>query len=333
MTATPSNVAVPRNILLDVLKQNQGKWVSGQALAKRLLMTRSAVWKKIGILKDEGYGIESLPRRGYRLLNIPELMLVQEIRDGLHTAVFGKRDIHRYLSTDSTNSRAKKLATGGAAEGVMVIAEEQTQGRGRLDRPWFSSGGENICASLIVRPSLTPGAASGMVLLAAIAAAETLIEATGLKATVKWPNDILVAGRKIGGILLEMAVEMDAIDYMVIGLGINVNSAAERFPEDIRRRATSVLIETGKPFSRVLLLCTFLELLEQGYNAFRDSGFEPIITKWKTLTDMVGKQVSIRTINGSYKGVIEDMDRNGFLILRDSQGSDQRLFSGDIMIM
>jgi len=333
MTATPSRVTAPRDILLDILKQNQGKWVSGQALAKRLSMTRSAVRKKIEILKQEGYGIESLPRRGYRLLNIPDLMLVQEIRDGLHTAVLGQRDIHRYVSTDSTNTRAKELAVAGAAEGVLVIAEEQTQGRGRLGRPWFSPGGENICASLILRPSMPPEAASRMVILTAVAAAEALIATTGLTATVKWPNDILVGGRKIGGLLLEMDVEMDAIDYMVIGLGINVNSAAERFPKEIREKTTSVLIETGKPFSRIILLCRFLELLEHEYNVFRDSGFEPIITHWKALTDMLGKQVSIQTINGRHKGVIADMDHDGFLILRDEQGCEMRLFSGDITLM
>ncbi len=333
MTAIPANQAFPRNILLDVLKQNQGNWVSGEFLAKRLSMTRSAVWKKIGILKEEGYGIESLPRRGYRLLNIPDLMLVQEIRDGLHTAVLGQRNIHRYVSTDSTNTRAKELAVAGAAEGVLVIAEEQTQGRGRLGRPWFSPGGENICASLIMRPSLPPEVASRIVILTAVAAAEALIAATGLTATVKWPNDILVGGRKIGGLLLEMAVEMDAIDYMIIGLGINVNSAAEMFPEELRAKTTSVLMETGKPFSRVLLLCRFLEFLEHGYNVFRESGFEPIIIRWKALTDMLGKQVSIRTINGSYKGLIVDMDQDGFLIVKDDQGSERRLFSGDITIM
>jgi len=143
----------------------------------------------------------------------------------------------------------------------------------------------------------------------------------------------LVNGRKIVGILLEMAVEMDAIDYIVVGIGINVNSAADRFPADIRGRVTSVLTETGKPFSRVLLLCRFLELFEQGYDTVRESGFESIINRWKALTDMVGKQASIRTIDGSYQGVITDMDHDGFLIIRDNHGSERRLVSGDITII
>ncbi|NTW76965.1 MAG: biotin--[acetyl-CoA-carboxylase] ligase [Syntrophaceae bacterium] len=332
MNKTTLRADLPQNILLDVLKQNQGKWISGEILAKRLSMTRSAIWKKVGILKEEGYDIESIPHRGYRLINIPDLLLVQEIRDGLKTNVLGKREIHRYVSTDSTNNRAKELAAHGAAEGILVIAEEQAHGRGRLDRSWFSPGGENIYVSFILRPSLPPSTASRMVLLTAVAAAEALMETTGLRATLKWPNDILVGGRKIAGILLEMSVEMDAIDYMIVGLGINVNSSAERFPRNSRKKITSVLMETGNRSSRVHLLVRFLELFEERYNALETSGFEPVIARWKTLTDIVGKQATIRTLNGSYQGVITDMDHDGFLIIRDKQGSETRLFSGDITI-
>ncbi len=333
MNKTTLRAAPPQNILLNVLKQNQGKWISGEALAKHLSMTRTAVWKKIGILKEEGYDIESIPHRGYRLINIPDLLLAEEIRGGLKTAILGRRDIHRYVSIDSTNNRAKEMAARGAAEGVLVIAEEQAQGRGRLDRPWFSPGGENIYASFILRPSLPPSTASRMVLLTAVAAAEALMETTGLLATLKWPNDILVDGKKIAGILLEMSVEMDAIDYMIVGLGINVNSPVERFPLDSRKKITSVLMETGKTSSRVHLLVRFLELFEERYDALAISGFEPVIARWKTLTDIVGKQATIRTLNGSCQGVITDMDHDGFLIIRDNDGSETRLFSGDITII
>lgn len=333
MNKTTLRTALPQNILLHVLKQNQGKWISGEALARRLSMTRSAIWKKVGILKEEGYDIESIPHRGYRLINIPDLLLAQEIHDGLKTSVLGKWDIHRYVSTDSTNNRAKELAAHGAAEGVLVIAEEQAHGRGRLDRPWFSPGGENIYASFILRPSLPPSAASQMVLLTAVAAAEALMETTGLRAILKWPNDILVDGRKIAGILVEMSVEMDAVDYMIVGLGINVNSPAERFPRNSRNKITSVLMETGKPFSRVHLLTRFLELFEERYIALATAGFEPVITRWKTLTDIMGKEATVRTLSGSYTGVITDMDQDGFLIIRDDSGAATRLFSGDITII
>jgi BirA family transcriptional regulator, biotin operon repressor / biotin---[acetyl-CoA-carboxylase] ligase len=333
ITGQISNEVVPGNILLNILRRNKGKWVSGEALATHLSLTRSAIWKQVGILKKEGYEIESLPRRGYRLLAIPDLLLVQEIQDQLETADFGRGEIHRYVKTDSTNNQAKELAARGAAHGILVIAEEQTRGRGRLDRTWFSPREENICASLIMRPSLSPGMASRLVLLCAVAAAETLTEAIGLKANVKWPNDILVGGRKIGGILLEMAVEMDAIDYMVVGFGLNVNSPAERFPKEIRSNTTSIFMETGKPFSRVVLLCRFLKLLEDRYSKFLETGFESVISQWKELTDMVGKRASIRTINGLYNGEIVDLDHNGFLVLRNNQEGEIRLFSGDITII
>lgn len=322
-----------RDVLLELLKQQQGEWISGQVLAARLSMTRAGIWKKIGALKEEGYQIDSLPHRGYRLLDIPDRLLVREIRDGLQTSVMGQQGIHRFERTDSTNRRAKKIAVEGAAEGSLVIAEEQVQGRGRLDRTWFSSAGQDICASLILRPSLPPASASRMVLLTAVAVAETLIQSAGLRATIKWPNDILVSGRKIAGILAEMAVEMDAVDYMVIGLGLNVNTPAEQFPEEIRGSATSVLVETGKPFSRVFLLQRFLEQFEREYNVFRQSGFDPIITRWKALTNMVGRRIAIRTIDGSYSGVVADFDQDGFLILRDGQGGEMRFFSGDVTIM
>ncbi|MEN6621878.1 MAG: biotin--[acetyl-CoA-carboxylase] ligase [Smithella sp.] len=330
---TAQNADIPRDILLTVLKRNREKWVSGEELAKQLSMTRSAIWKNIGILREEGYEIKSLPRLGYRLVSIPDLLLSREIRDGLNTTVFGKRDIIRYVSTDSTNNRAMELAARGTPEGVMVIAEAQLRGRGRLERSWFSPEKENIYVSFIVRPSLSPTEASRMVLLAVVAAADALIAATGLTAYVKWPNDILVGGRKIASVLLEMAVEMDAIDYMVIGLGINVNCPAERFPADLREKATSVLIETGKPFSRVFLLNRFLEFFEKEYNALRANGFQPVVNRWKTLTNMIGRKATIRTISGSYEGVITNIDYEGFLILRDDEGSEKRLFSGDITII
>lgn len=333
MTEATSYIDLTGEILLDALKKNQGKWLSGELLAERLSMTRAGIWKKIGILKGKGYVIESVPRKGYRLLDISDRMLPEEIRDGLHTAVLGKRDIHCYKCIDSTNKSAKELAAAGAVEGVLVIAEEQLRGRGRLDRPWFSSGGENICASVILRPLLAPDDASRIMLLACIAAAEALIDVARIGATVKWPNDIAVNGRKIGGILLEMSVEADAVDYMVIGLGLNVNTASHKFPEEIRNNATSVFVETGKHVSRVLVLRRFLELLEDGYKILLKAGFDAIKPRWIALTDIFGKKVSIRTKNRTCQGIVTDMDDNGFLIIRTGKGVDVRFFSGDITVL
>ena len=330
---TPDKIVAGRDILLDFLKGKPGEWISGQGLAEQMSMTRAGIWKKIGALREEGYGIDASPRKGYRLREVPDRLLASEIRDGLTTRVMGQGEIRRYEKTDSTNRRAKELAAGGAPEGTLVVAEEQEQGRGRLDRRWFSPGGENICLSLIVRPIVAPGEAQKMILLTAVAVAEVLNTLAGLPVTIKWPNDVLVGGRKIAGILAEMAMEMDAIDYMVIGLGLNVNTAAGAFPEEIRDRATSVLAETGRVFSRVLLLRKFLEAFEYYYDIFREAGFEPIMDRWRALTDMMGKRVEVQTIGGHFAGEVMGFDPDGFLILRDGAGGETRLLSGDVTII
>ncbi|MDD5170467.1 MAG: biotin--[acetyl-CoA-carboxylase] ligase [Syntrophales bacterium] len=333
MTRKPAGRASTREIMLDLLKKSQeGGWVSGQLLAEVTAMTRSAVWKQIMVLREEGYRIEALTRRGYRLLDIPDKLLVSEIRDGLKTEVIGKKEIFHYKQTDSTNRRAKELAAANVAEGTLVIAEEQTQGRGRLDRQWFSPAGQGIYMSLIIRPSLFPAQATRMVLLTAVAVAEALIDTTGLDVMIKWPNDILVRGRKLAGILMEVAMEMDAIDYMVVGLGVNVNIGEDQFPEVFRGQATSILMETGRPFLRLQLLRRILESFEHHYRLFQEAGYDPIVQRFRALTDIVGRQISVQTINGSFSGEVMDFDPDGFLVLRDNKGDDIRIYSGDVTI-
>jgi BirA family biotin operon repressor/biotin-[acetyl-CoA-carboxylase] ligase len=322
-----------RDVVLALLKRQPGEWVSGQVLAKRTAMTRTAVWKRIGVLRAAGYGIEALTRKGYRLQEIPDRLLASEIRDGLRTRTMGQGEIRHLETAASTNQTAKEMAGGGTAEGSLVVAEQQSRGRGRLDRGWFSPAAQGIYASLIIRPLLPPSEASRLVLLTAVAVAEALEKATGLKATIKWPNDILVGGRKIAGILTELAMEMDAVNYMVIGLGLNVNIGKADFPEAIRPAATSVLIETGNPFSRVLLLRRFLEAFEAHYRLLGQSGFEPILARWKSLTAMTGRQVAVQTVGGSYRGRVIGFDRDGFLILQDEKGAKMRLVSGDVQML
>lgn len=332
MSRTQQGKPPVRDITLDLLKKHRGEWVSGQLLAERLAITRAAIWKRVAALKEQGYGIDSSPRKGYCLRDVSNRLLASEIHDGLNTRIIGQRDIHHYDQTDSTNRRAKELAAAGAAEGVLVVAEEQTRGRGRLDRQWFSPAGQGIYASLILRPSLPPGAVTRMVLLTAVAVAETLRDAAGMTVSIKWPNDILAGGRKIAGILTEVAMEMDTVNYIVIGLGLNVNIPANAFPEDLGGRATSVLMETGKTFSRALLLRRFLESCEGYYHSVLESGFDPVMARWRALTDMEGKQVTVQTIGGTYTGRVLDFDRDGFLILQDNEGESIKIYSGDVTL-
>ncbi len=257
-----------------------------------------------------------------------DLLLPTEIRTGLDTKVLGKREIIYFRETDSTNTRAKALAARGAPEGTLVVSEKQEKGRGRKERNWFSPSQEGIYASLILRPNIAQRDAPKITFLTAVAAAEALLSLTQLKVSIKWPNDILVNGKKVGGILTEISPERGAIDYAVVGLGLNVNTS--RFPDDIREKATSILMETGKPFSRVQLIREYLRWYEQYYEVCKGVGFEPVMERWRELTDMIGRQIQVDVNGETYVGKVQHIDKDGALILEDDRGELHRISSGDV---
>ena len=215
---------VTKDQLLVYLKEKRRTWISGELLSDELSVSRSAVWKHIRKLREEGYVIESSPKKGYLLRRDSDLLLPNEIRHGLNTKVFGKKDIEYFKEIDSTNTKAKDLAQGGAPEGTVVIAEKQTKGRGRRGRTWLSPEGDGIYATLILRPAMSPGEAPRITLMTAVAVAEALLSLIQIDIRIKWPNDILVNGRKLAGILTEITADMDAVNYIVVGLGLNVNN-------------------------------------------------------------------------------------------------------------
>ncbi len=319
--------------LLVYLKEEKGKWVSGESLSRKMAVTRSAVWKHIHRLKEEGYVIESSRKKGYFFRQSSDLLLAHEIREGLETRVFGRQDIVYFQETDSTNLRAKSLADRGAPEGTVVIAESQTEGRGRRGRTWFSPAGEGIYVSVILRPALSPNEASRLTLLAAVAAAETLLHLTSLNVRIKWPNDIMVRGKKLAGILTQVSTEMDAVDYIVVGLGINVNTPLKDFPDDLRSSATSIQAEMNGPFPRISLLRLYLERFEDRYEMFKQSGFQPILERWKELSDIIGKKIRVDLLNHHCMGEVLDIDQDGILILRDQDGTLQRILSGNVTLL
>lgn len=333
MTKRPAPPASSRDVLLALLKTRGEAWVSGQFLAERTGMTRSAVWKQVEALRGEGYGIEAVTRRGYRLLTVPDRLLPYEIRDGLGTRILGRQEIRYAETMASTNQTAKELAARGAPEGTLVAADGQSRGRGRLDRRWFSPPHGGLYVSLILRPTLPPSQVHQLVLLAATAVAEALHGATGLRVGVKWPNDLMIGGRKLGGLLAEAATQMDAVEYAVLGLGLNVNLPRERFPEELRPAATSLLAETGRVVSRTALLRRILESLEASYQALRRDGLSPLRARWESLMGLEGAQVSIRTTAGSYTGQVAGVDADGFLLLRDERGAERRFCSGDVTLL
>jgi len=319
--------------LLIYLKEGKGIWVSGEFLAHKMAVSRSAIWKHVRNLKDDGYVIESSRKKGYLLRQTSDLLLTDEIREGLNTNVLGKGEIIYFRETDSTNVRAKYLAGNGAPEGTVVVAEKQTQGRGRKGRYWFSPPGEGIYTSIILRPPISPNEAPKLTLMASVAVAEALLSLTSLKVNIKWPNDILINGRKVAGILTEISTDMDRIDYVVIGVGVNVNTPREGLPPDLAQTATSILMETGKPFPRIALLRAYLEWLEIYYETFKTKGFDPVMSRWKNLADIIGRRISVDLMDRVRMGEVLDIDKDGFLILRDREGTIERIISGDVTLL
>ncbi len=319
--------------LLASLKKERDNWVSGESLGRKMGMTRSAIWKHINTLKKEGYAIESSRRKGYSLRDVPEILLKSEIREGLNTRIIGQREVYHQDIDDSTNIRAKHLAEKGSAEGTLVIAETQQLGKGRRGRHWFSPEGKGIYVSIILRPVLPPSESPKLTLMTAVAAAEALISSTSLDIRIKWPNDIMVRGRKLAGILTEVSTEMDKIEYVIIGLGLNVNIPHDLFPSDISDTATSIMLETGRPFSRIRILKFYLEWFERYYKLFSKSGFAPVLKRWKELSDIIGRRVRIDAVHQSHKGEVLDVDEDGVLVLRDSAGMLHRIFSGDVTLL
>ena len=319
--------------LLKNLKEAADVWISGERLAAELGISRNAIWKHIKTLQREGYKIESLPKRGYRLGHLPDLLFPAEIQTGLRSSCLGQGRIEYYDETDSTNSRARNLAQEGMPEGTLVLAESQRQGRGRRGRVWCSPKGGGIYLSVILRPQVQPHKAPQLTLLTAVAMVETLREMVDLPFAIKWPNDILVRGKKICGILTEMAMEMEQVDYVVVGVGLNVNTRQEDLLPDIQDIATSLAILTDNTFSRVQILQIFLEKLEFYYSLFQDGQFERIRLHWKKLSGLMGKDVRIDGLDRPFTGKVMDLDQDGFLILKLKDGSFQRIVAGDVQYM
>jgi len=317
--------------ILACLKASRGNWVSGESLSGKIMVSRSAIWKQICKLRAEGYVIESSPNKGYHLQEIPQLLLPCEIQEDLETGFIGKRKIFYYRETDSTNARAKELAANGMTEGALIISEEQKQGRGRRGREWFSPYQEGIYASVILRPKLSPAEAPKLTLLAAVATAEALMALTTLEVSIKWPNDIFVGNKKIAGILMEIATEMDVIDYVIAGLGLNVHTL--KFPAHLQEKVTSIFLETGEQVSRVRLLREFLKQLETYYELSKRSGFGPVFKRWRELTHVIHRRAMVDLIDTQCIGTIQDIDSDGALILKDDDGNLRRIFSGDLTLL
>lgn len=318
--------------ILSFLYTHKDTYTSGQAMADGLGVTRAAVWKSIEALRASGYVIESAAAKGYKLISIPDLLTEREITLGLNTRVFGRRVI-ALDEVDSTNTFASRLAADGEPEGTLVVSESQTAGRGRLGRKWVSPHGVNILMSLILRPQIPPMDAPMTTLLAASALARAIKGLYGLPAAIKWPNDLLINGRKAAGILTEMSAEPDRVRHIILGVGIDVNMKRESFPREIRESSTSIMAELGHKAVRAELLRRFMEELEQSYGLFTSGDRKGILDEWRSHSCTLGKRVRVNTPRGEKAGVAVDIDDNGGLIIDTDGGSRETVTSGDVSFL
>ena len=303
--------------------------LSGEELARRLGCSRAAVWKRIAALRELGYGIAGRRPGGYALRTVPDRLGPTELAPHLRGAW---RQVEWHEETDSTQRVARDRARAGAPEGTVVIAERQTAGRGRLGRSWHSPGGLNLYCSIVLRPSLAPGAVPQLALVAGIAAAAAIAEEIGRRPAIKWPNDVLVDGRKVVGIITEMESELERVTHVILGIGVNLNAPRSAFPPELRRKATSLRVATGRRVDRAAFTGRLLAALEARYGRFVRGGFASMRAEWEAHSSLTGADVRVLGLEGEVAGRVLGVDTDGALRVRRRGGNVVRILAGEVTV-
>ncbi|AZB44875.1 biotin--[acetyl-CoA-carboxylase] ligase [Bacillus sp. FJAT-42376] len=317
---------------MEAFAESGQEYVSGQRISDMLGCSRTAVWKHIESLRKEGYEVEAVRRVGYRLKKKPSVLSAAEIQSGLRTSFIGQSIIYE-KSVPSTQKIAYVHAGEGADEGTIIIADEQTEGRGRLARVWHSPINTGIWMSCILKPEIPLSRTPQLTLLTAVAIVQAIEETTGIHPSIKWPNDILINGKKAVGILTELQAEADSVHSVIIGMGINVNQDAEDFPEEIRTIATSLKMAEGKEVSRSRLIQSILYNLEQLYTTYLSVGFRPVKLLWESYAISLGREIKARTLQGTICGKALGINDDGVLLVETAEGSIEKIYSADIEIV
>ncbi|UNK20551.1 biotin--[acetyl-CoA-carboxylase] ligase [Paenibacillus sp. N3/727] len=318
--------------LLDIFLEQSGQFLSGEEISRRLNISRTAVWKQINKLRSAGYEFEALPRLGYRMTEKPEPLDPAVLSACLTNRSFGHQ-IEILRSTTSTQEDARRLAEEGAPEGTLVIAEEQTGGRGRMGKKFYSPFGKGIWMSLILRPTQPLHLTQQLTLLAGVAVRRAIHKTTGLEAGIKWPNDLLIDGKKICGILLESATEDDVVRYCIAGIGISVNLKEEDYPDELKTIATSLRMVSGHNINRNELICSILNEMESLYGLYNEQGFEPIASLWEASSVTMNREVRVQSSRGVMNGTAAGLHPSGALLVRNGDGELIPVFSGDIKLL
>ena len=306
--------------------------VSGAELAEELGISRAAVWARIEELRKVGYDIEAEPHLGYKLVGSPDALHADDLLARLgKTNVIG-RDIHVFEQTTSTNDVIEKLARDGVKEGVVVFAESQTKGRGRLGRKWISPERKGLWFSVLLRPDLRPQETTQLTVASATALRRAIQSETGLKPEIKWPNDILIGGRKVAGILTELSAELDRVKHVILGIGVDVNLGAGEFPAELKKTATSLKIESGKVVSRAELAATILRELDADYARVCLGNFAVVADEWEGNCATIGRNVTVQIGDRKIHGRAESLDDAGALLLRTEHGRLETITGGDVTL-
>lgn len=315
--------------ILKLLK-NSDTYLSGEQLSQKFGVSRTAVWKYIKQLREEGYEIESVTRKGYRLIQAADRITASEVLSRNGASWIG-REIEYFEKTDSTNERIRNFAEAGRKEGLLAVAEEQTGGKGRRGKSWSSPAGTGIWMSMLLRPQMEPYKASMITIVTALAMNKAIENVSGMESKIKWPNDIVINGKKVCGILTEMSAELESIRYIIVGMGINVNT--EAFPADIRDRATSIFLESGKKIDRAALIAEFCRQFEQCYEKFIETeDLKFLKEEYESHLINIGKEVKIIKNNQEKVRKAIGINEQGELIVQKSDGTKEVVFSGEVSV-
>lgn len=321
-----------RDRILELFHQHTDRFLSGEEICRDLGISRTAVWKQISRLRALGYDIEAVPSKGYRLRSTPDTLISSEVSAGLNTGIVGNKIVF-LAQADSTNLRARLLAEGGAGEGTVVIADQQETGKGRMGRNWVSPAGVNLYLSVILRPQIDISQATQLTFLTAVAVARAIEQSGNFTPQLKWPNDVLLDGRKVAGLLNELNAETEQVHFLILGIGVNLNMTQDQFPSDLRTPATSLLIESGERITRLDFTRTLLQAIDDLYALYREDGFAAIVSEWERRSHMVGRQVEVDGQTNRRAGVVQGVDEAGALLLRLADGRVEKIVAGDIRLL
>ncbi len=317
-------------ILVSVLKSQENAFISGEDLASLLKISRASIWKHILALRKCGYQIESASYKGYRLVQSPDLPLPTEILPGLDTEIIPSEYLY-YHETESTNNVGADLGNQGTPEGTVVVADSQTHARGRLGRSFLTPPGVGVWMSVVLNPPMEPHDSGKLTVMAAVAVAEAVRGSCSIEPQIKWPNDILISGKKVCGILTEMTAEQDRIKFIVLGIGLNVSQS--KFPGELADTAISLQMATEEPVERNAVLARLLKELDTNYRRLLRGGFEEILNRWRELSGTLNREIVCESAQGVIRGKAVDLAPDGALLIESEHGKIRRVYSGDVTVL